>query len=238
MRSIGNVTTYSDTSVQPSTSYSYTVTARDAAGNPSPSSNVASVTTPVPPPSLTFTPTDDTYIQASSPNTTAGSATTIQVDNSPVKDILLKFNVTGLSGRQVLGATLRIHNTDPSPKGGDFHTTATSSWSESTATWDNVPAANAETIASLGSVAAGSWYEVDLSSIVSGDSVVSLRVTSTSSDGANYDSKENVSGEAAQLIVSYSLDTRRPALRPISARPQLRRPGSISAGPRRPMTWA
>ena len=42
----GNVLAYSDTSVVAGTQYSYTVRARDAAGNTSPDSNVAQVTTP------------------------------------------------------------------------------------------------------------------------------------------------------------------------------------------------
>jgi hypothetical protein len=42
----GNALTYRDTTVAASTSYSYTVVARDAAGNSSPASNTAAVTTP------------------------------------------------------------------------------------------------------------------------------------------------------------------------------------------------
>ena len=43
---VGSTTSYSDTTVRPSSSYSYTVTAVDAAGNTSPASAPASVTTP------------------------------------------------------------------------------------------------------------------------------------------------------------------------------------------------
>src|SRR2546426_6096373 len=47
---LGAVTSYSDTSLQPSTSYSYRIRANDAAGNIGPYSNVVSATTPVAPP--------------------------------------------------------------------------------------------------------------------------------------------------------------------------------------------
>jgi fibronectin type 3 domain-containing protein len=201
--SLGVVTTYSDTTAAPSSTYTYTVKARDAAGNTSPASNGATVTTPGPPPTLTFSPTDDTYLQASSANATAGNATTVQIDNSPLKHILLKFDVTGLNGRPVLGAKLRLYDTDASPSGGDIHTTVTSSWDEATATWNNAPAANAAVIGSLGSVAAGSWYEVDVSSVVSGDGVVSLRITSPSNNSAGYTSSEGAAGFGPQLVVSY-----------------------------------
>ena len=203
LASLGNVTSYTDTTVAASTTYQYTVKARDAAGNTSPASNAATVTTPAPPPTLTFAPTDDTYIQASSPDATAGSTTTIQVDNSPVKNMLLKFTVSGLGGRPVQSAKLRLYCTDPSPVGGDFHTTVTNNWSQGAATWNNAPAANPATVASLGSVAANTWYEVDLNPIVSGDGVVSLRVTSASSDGANYTSNEGTAGFRPQLVVAY-----------------------------------
>jgi hypothetical protein len=46
LTSVGPVTTYSDTTASPSTSYSYQVRARDAAGNPSGLSNTSTVTTP------------------------------------------------------------------------------------------------------------------------------------------------------------------------------------------------
>lgn len=47
---LGAVTSYSDTSLQPSTSYSYRIRANDAAGNIGPYANVTSATTPAAPP--------------------------------------------------------------------------------------------------------------------------------------------------------------------------------------------
>jgi parallel beta-helix repeat protein len=49
LTSVGTVTTYSDTTVSPSATYSYQVRARDAAGNRSGFSNTATATTPAPP---------------------------------------------------------------------------------------------------------------------------------------------------------------------------------------------
>ncbi|HTF26004.1 MAG TPA: fibronectin type III domain-containing protein [Candidatus Limnocylindria bacterium] len=52
---LGAVTSYTDTSLQPSTSYSYRIRANDAAGNIGAYSNVASATTPAaPPPPIKF----------------------------------------------------------------------------------------------------------------------------------------------------------------------------------------
>ena len=72
---------------------------------------------------LTFAPSDDTYVYSTNANTNYGSATTLQVDNSPVKNILMKFSVSGIAGRTVTSAKLRLYAVDPSPVGGEFRRT-------------------------------------------------------------------------------------------------------------------
>jgi parallel beta-helix repeat protein len=200
--SIGNppTTSFADTTVQPSTTYTYTVVAYDAAGNPSGPSNSLVVTTPAVTTSLTFAPTADTYVRQDLPTSTAGSATSIQVDNSPVKHILIKFTVSGVGGRPVTSAKLRLYCVDPSDRGGDFHRVADSSWSEQTVNWNTAPGYDAATVASLGAVSTGIWYEVDLSNLITGDGTYSLRVTSPSSNGADYSSREGAN--PPQLVLA------------------------------------
>lgn len=53
LATVGNVTSYVDSTAAPSTSYTYTVTATDAAGNVGPASSGANVTTPADPPDTT-----------------------------------------------------------------------------------------------------------------------------------------------------------------------------------------
>ena len=50
---------------------------------------------------FTFAPLADTYIYQTNANTNYGSATTLQTDNSPVKHMLLKFSVSGMSGQTI-----------------------------------------------------------------------------------------------------------------------------------------
>lgn len=129
-----------------------------------------------------------------------GAATSLQVDNSPVKHILIKFTVSGLNGKQVSNAKLRFYNLDPSSKGGDFYAVSDNSWQQATVTWNNAPAALTTQLASLGAVSAGNWYEIDLTSLITGDGTYSLRISSTSSDGADYSSKEGTN--PPQLVIT------------------------------------
>jgi hypothetical protein len=194
-------TSYSDTTTSPNTTYTYTVRARDAAGNVSDPSNAVTVTTPAAPTLLTFIPAADAYLEAGFPTSNFGSGGTIQVDNSPVKHFLLKFTVTGVAGRTVTSAKLRLRCVDPSTSGGDFHRLLDTSWGETTVTWNNAPAAEPAVFSSLGAVVAGSTYEVGLP-FVTGDGTYAVRVTSTNSNGADYSSKEGTS--PPQLVVSVS----------------------------------
>ena len=149
---------------------------------------------------LTIIPIDDASITQHSPNRNYGSASTLFVNGSPSEDFLLKFVVTGVNGGTVASATLRLYNVDASNQGGDLHRVADNAWSESTVTWKNAPAGDTAVIGSLGVVTTGTWSEVDLTSLVTGDGVYSLRITSPSSDEAVYSSKEGTA--APQLVIS------------------------------------
>jgi hypothetical protein len=150
--------------------------------------------------SLTFLPIEDAYAASGSPTTNYGSAITLQVDNSPIKHFLLKFDVSGLNGKQVVSAKLRLYNVDAASKGGDFYAVSDTTWQEETITWNNVPAALPTLLASLGSVSPNNWYEVDLTPLITGDGTYTLRITSTSSDGADYSSKEGAN--PPQLVIT------------------------------------
>ena len=126
------------------------------------------------------------------------------IDSSPIEDLLLKFDVTGLAGRSVQSAKLRLYCVDSGAVGGVFKRVGNSSWVESTVNWGSAPAADAATLASLGSVVTGNWYEVDVTSTVTGDGLVSLRASSSSSNGTDYSSKEGAAGFAPQLVVTAS----------------------------------
>ena len=199
----GTTRSYVDTSVAPATTYSYVVRAFDAAGNTSDPSNAASATTPPATGSqLVFGPTDDAYVRSDAAGSNFGSATTLQTDGDPVKDFLMRFNVSGVGSKTITSATLRLYCVDSATAGGTFRPTATTTWTENTVTWGTAPAAVAGPTASLAAVTAGTWVTLDVKAFVSGDGVVSFRVSSTSSNGADYTSSEGAAAFAPQLIVT------------------------------------
>jgi hypothetical protein len=190
---------YSDTGVDPGTTHTYVVRAVDLAGNPSADSNPAAATAPN---TLTFTAVADTWVQDISPTTNYGAQPSVGVDGSPVKHILLRFDVAGLGGRPVLSAKLRVYCVDPSSLGGELHRVANTSWNESTVTWNTAPGADPGVLRTIGSVQAGNWYELDVTPAVSGEGPISFEALSTSTDGADYSSKEGLAGFAPQLVIT------------------------------------
>ncbi|MDT5025384.1 MAG: acid phosphatase type 7, partial [Micromonosporaceae bacterium] len=118
----------------------------------------------------TFSATADTYVQGSTPTTNYGTSTQFVVDDSPVRRSFLKFTVSGLTAA-VTNAKLRIHTISAnsgSSNGGTWRSLTDTTWSETGTTWNNQPTIDGPTLATLGSVATSTWYEVDVTSLITG----------------------------------------------------------------------
>ena len=118
--------------------------------------------------------------------------------------MLLKFTVSGIGNKSIVSVKLRLYCVDGSPFGGEFHRVADTTWSEGSVNWNTAPSADTDILTSLGRVSANTWYEVDVTSLVSGDGMYSLKTVSSNSDGAYYSTKEGTAGFAAQLIITTS----------------------------------
>lgn len=139
---------------------------------------------------LSFQPTDDAEIQKNEPTANFGAAKTMMADASPVKNYLTKFVVSGINGRNVTSAKLKLYNTNNSSKGEKFWPVASNNWKESSLTWSNAPNAAATPIFSLGGTRKGNTYEVDVSSYIRSDGTFSLRATTSGQDGTGFATKE------------------------------------------------
>ncbi|MEU1731685.1 DNRLRE domain-containing protein [Streptosporangium sp. NPDC020145] len=155
--------------------------------------------------STTFTPVADTYVDNSHTGTNYGTSGQLGVDGSPVKRFFLRFTVTGVTGT-VGNVKLRVHTDDvsgsESGSGGTFKAVGSTTWSETGTTWNNQPSIDGATLGTLGPVARNSWYELDVTPYVTGNGTYSIGVTSSSSDGADYDARESGSSTAPQLVVT------------------------------------
>jgi chitodextrinase len=198
---VGTTTTtgFTDIGLVAGVTYGYDVVARDDAGNVSGSSGAVQLTTPQ---EIVVPTSADASLVEGSPTTAFGAQPTLEVDNSPVKWSLMKFSVTGVQGRAVRSAKLRVYCVNASSAGGQVRGVTDTSWNEQSVTWSSKPSFGGTVVGSLPAVSIGSWYEIDVTPLVTADGPVSLGLTGTSSDGADYSSKEGTVGFAPRLVLS------------------------------------
>ncbi len=193
-------TSYKDATVSPSTTYSYTIDSFDVSGNThSAQSSPVSVTTPAMPSSLTFSVSEDSYVNSTYPGTNYGSATAIRADASPIMNGYVKFTVQGLAGNPVVHAYLLIYANTSSNIGFNVQAVADNTWSESTITYNNAPAIGA-VIKSSGAYTSGSYVTVDVTPYVTGEGTYSFAITTPGSTTLSFASKES-GANAAELII-------------------------------------
>ena len=160
-------------------------------------------TTPAAPTTTTFAAEADTYVQADTATTNYGSAIQVVVDRSPERRSFLRFTVSGLTD-PVIRAVLRLHtisgNTG-SPSGGTWRNVTDTTWSETAVTWENQPEIDGTTVGELGAVTSSTWYEVDVTGLVTGNGTYTIVGTSMNEDGAYFDTRE-VAANAPHLVVS------------------------------------
>ena len=146
----------------------------------------------------------DAYVKGTSTTKNYGTDTTLRMRNASggsAYTSYLKFNVTGLLGRPVTGAQLRLFTTDPSPDGGHVFV-AGNGWTETGITWANAPAPGASQVGAFGAVSTGVWAELDLApSLIPGDGTYTFAVNSQSSNSAYYSSREGASPPELDLIL-------------------------------------
>ena len=68
--------------------------------------------------------------------------------------------------------------------------------------WNSQPPADATPLGTLGAISSGTWYEVDLSTLVTGDGQFGLRISTPSSDKISFRSKEGSVGFRPELVVA------------------------------------
>jgi len=171
----------------------------------------------------------DTYIDASSMWENFGTSSRLRVDGSPERRTFIGFDTSRLTNRvarhgsplgndeprkltemQVLEATLRLFSVDDGAYGGGgsvYFLPNTKQWDETlvtaTSLGNGVNAAGGFQVASFGDVAAYRWQEIDVTEAFTGGArdFTTFAMTSESSDGVSFASRERAAGMLAPELV-------------------------------------
>jgi chitodextrinase len=159
--------------------------------------------------STTVEPLADAYVDASNPTGNYGNSTALRVDGSPVRTAYLRFDVEGVS--DIASATLRVYAETGAASGFDVRSVADDSWDGASLTYATAPPTG-DVAARSGPVSAGTWVDLDVSALVTGNGLASLALTTDGSTAIRLASSE--SADPPQLVVSEATssgDTEAPA---------------------------
>ena len=144
----------------------------------------------------------DAEVYSGAPNTNLGTAPLMAVDGSPASESYLKFSVPDL-GRDVVGASLRVHAASRTVKGPNVYSTP-AGWIETGITWNNRPAPVGDVLGSMEAIAPDTWVEYDVSTAVIEQGTYSFALIGTSSDGVDFVTLNSSDAAKPQLVVQLS----------------------------------
>ena len=156
---------------------------------------------------VSFTATDDATVRQAEPDTNFGTSAVLEVDLTPHMRGYLKFDVTGIAG-PVISSTVKLVNRDPTTAGGAIYHVSSTSWDESTITWNNRPLTSTGVVLdTLGDVAVGVTYSLDVSAVVTGNGAYSFVLVPLVTNGADYDSKEGLNAPVLEVTWAAASST-------------------------------
>lgn len=153
---------------------------------------------------LAVAPIADVYVDASLPDSNFDADPRLRADGAPRRIGYLRFAVTGLRGRLVHQARLRLGVTGASLAGGTIHAISDGAWDEKTVTYRNRPAVDGLALASVGAVTVGSVVEFDLAGAITGDGVYNLALDNASDDCVSYASMTATKGAKPVLVLEVA----------------------------------
>ncbi|HEV7810068.1 MAG TPA: carboxypeptidase regulatory-like domain-containing protein [Candidatus Limnocylindrales bacterium] len=163
------------------------------------------VTTPSSSATLTFPAAADAYVSKTSPTKNYGGVD-FRIRNgttaSPSTYVsYLRFAVSGLAGRSVTAAKVRLFNTDSSVDGGRLYA-AGDGWTETGITWNNAPTRGSTAVGTAGRVVKSTWADVALTpAAIPADGSYTLALVSASTDSAYYSSRSGTNPPVLELTV-------------------------------------
>ncbi len=153
---------------------------------------------------LTFPSVADVYVDSASPAVNLNADARLRAKAPTARITYLRFAVSGVAGRTVTSARLRLGVVGAANSGGSVHAIGDSTWNEATVTFNTRPAIDGPVLATLGAVTLGATVEFDLGSSVPADGVYNFAIDSTSTDGVSYNSTAATSGQKPELVLTVA----------------------------------
>jgi hypothetical protein len=199
----GDTVTYTPPAVTEPRIFTITVTVSDGRGGIA-SADVEVIVLPVEGggTEVTIQPIADAYVMSDNPTSNYGLDQDLQVEGSPTKISYMKFDVSGLSGT-VQSAVIRLLNLNPSVSGGAISSLSNIDWTENVINFTNRPDIDGLlNLDSIGAVSSGDIVELDVTSSVTGNGIISYAIESNSGDGSSFRSREYVSNPPEMTIIT------------------------------------
>ena len=154
---------------------------------------------------ITVNAAEDSYIDSSNPSTNFGTTVWLTADNRPTKYGYYKFNVTIPAGETITHVDFKCFAGSSNSKGLGLWTTS-STWAESTVTWNNAPMANfgLPPSGTTGPVIGNQYNIANVTSAITGSGTFTLVGKTSSNTGWSCASKENSNGNPTQLVITTS----------------------------------
>lgn len=141
-------------------------------------------------PVLSFHPSADSYVSKAYPTNNYGKSTSIKVDASPVMTGYLRFEVTGLNGKAVQKAVLKLRPGLYSNRVVSVQRVSDPNWTETGINYSNAPVPG-DLIGTSTKTLTSGWVTVDVTSLLQGDGTYDIALTSTSTTTASFYPREN-----------------------------------------------
>ncbi len=173
---------------------------------PTPTPTSSATTTPVLGQSIDLLPLADTFVREDHPTRNYGSSTHLESDGDTRAISYLKFDLRSLAGKSLKSAQLSLIVTNSSNKSHYIYLLPNTTWEESAITYATRIEPASSPIASIPPSQNGKKITIDLTSALNTQlgKIITLAITSSSSDGMDFSSKEASSGKP---ILSISTDT-------------------------------
>ncbi len=174
-----------DTAVFSDGAHTLGVRSVDLCGNAAWGANVPVTVVNGQPVTLTFTPTDDAWVNQDEPDRAFGIYNFLRVRThlgGHGRFSFLKFNVTGLGG-PITSAILRLRSQDqPISRFGVYRITG-NSWNEATVTWNTALLTHDWFGGEQSPWAAGTWRDFDVTGALSGTGVITFGLATGQNSG-------------------------------------------------------